>query len=167
MGLGEGVAFPAIYNLYARWIPTQERARAAALNTSGVPLGTVGALLLTPTIVLTLGWPWVFTCSASWASCGTACGTADHRYPRQPSRRATLGAGVHSRQRPAGAQKRDDSVGAAVNQGAGLGHYHQSFCSNWGFYVLLTWLPTYFTQALGVDLSQVGLYTILPWLAMF
>ena len=41
------------------------------------------------------------------------------------------------------------------------------FCSNWGFYVLLTWLPTYFTQALGVDLSQVGLYTILPWLAMF
>ena len=41
------------------------------------------------------------------------------------------------------------------------------FCSNWGFYVILTWLPTYFNQALGVDLRQVGLYTILPWLAMF
>ncbi len=39
MGLGEGVAFPAIYNLYARWVPTQERARAVALNTSGIPLG--------------------------------------------------------------------------------------------------------------------------------
>ncbi len=41
------------------------------------------------------------------------------------------------------------------------------FCSNWGFYVILTWLPTYFKQALGADLSKVGLYTILPWLVMF
>ena len=39
MGLGEGVAFPAIYNLYARWIPTQERARAAASTPAAFPWG--------------------------------------------------------------------------------------------------------------------------------
>src|SRR5215510_14534648 len=62
MGLGEGVAFPAIHNLFARWAPVQERARFVALNTSGIPLGTVGALFLTPAIVLAWGWQWVFYC---------------------------------------------------------------------------------------------------------
>src|SRR5262245_14530732 len=32
MGLGEGVAFPAIYQLFGKWIPLRERARASALN---------------------------------------------------------------------------------------------------------------------------------------
>jgi hypothetical protein len=41
------------------------------------------------------------------------------------------------------------------------------FCSNWGFYVILTWLPSYFMQVLHVELHKVGLYTLLPWLVMF
>src|SRR5687767_360199 len=60
MGLGEGVAFPAIYQLFGRWIPAHERARAAALNGSGIPLGTVLATLATPWIVVHFGWPAVF-----------------------------------------------------------------------------------------------------------
>ena len=44
MGIGEGVTFPAIYSLQARWIPPAERARAMALSNSGIPLGTVFAL---------------------------------------------------------------------------------------------------------------------------
>ena len=44
---------------------------------------------------------------------------------------------------------------------------YNHFCNNWGFYVILTWRPTYFTEDLGVELSQVGAYTVLPWLVMF
>ena len=60
MGLGEGVNFPAIYTLHARWIPIDERARAMALNNSGIPLGTVFALIVTPIVVAELGWHWAF-----------------------------------------------------------------------------------------------------------
>ena len=30
-----------------------------------------------------------------------------------------------------------------------------NFCSNFGFYILLTTMPTYFSQALGFDLGKV------------
>jgi len=37
LGLGEGVAYPAIFSLYARWVPERERSRAVALLFSGIP----------------------------------------------------------------------------------------------------------------------------------
>ena len=39
------------------------------------------------------------------------------------------------------------------------------FCNNWGFYVLLAWLPSYFTQELGVTLTNASLFTLCPPLA--
>ena len=60
MGMGEGVNFPAMYTLQARWIPLDERARAMALSNSGIPLGTVFALAVTPIVVTHLGWQWAF-----------------------------------------------------------------------------------------------------------
>ncbi len=41
------------------------------------------------------------------------------------------------------------------------------FCTNWGFYVMLAWLPSYFNQALGVNIREVGWYSVLPYIAMF
>ena len=39
------------------------------------------------------------------------------------------------------------------------------FCNNWGFYVLLAWLPSYFTTELEVNLTNASLFTLLPPLA--
>ena len=41
------------------------------------------------------------------------------------------------------------------------------FCANWGTYVLLAWLPTYFNKGLGVDFAAVGIYTMIPYLFSF
>ena len=60
MGMSEAVTFPSIYSLYGRWVPIQERSRAVGLTNSGIPLGTVFALILTPIIVQSLGWEWAF-----------------------------------------------------------------------------------------------------------
>lgn len=168
MGLGEGVAFPAIYNLYARWVPTQERARSVALNTSGIPLGTVGALLLTPTIVVNLGWPWVFyifgTLGFVWYGLWQflATDTPETHPSMHPSELQFIRDNAPS-------LPKNETIpwGQLLSKAPVWAIIINHFCSNWGFYVILTWLPTYFTQALGVDLSQVGVYTILPWLAMF
>ncbi len=168
MGLGEGVAFPAIANLYARWIPVHERARSVALNTSGIPLGTVGALLLTPAIVVAWGWPMVFYAFgilgflwyALWHFSVTD--TPETHPTIHPTEMRFI---------------RDNAPAVPKNVTIPWGHLLSKapvwaiiinhFCSNWGFYVILTWLPTYFNQVLGVDISKVGVYTILPWLVMF
>ncbi|MGR8950572.1 MAG: MFS transporter, partial [Gammaproteobacteria bacterium] len=41
------------------------------------------------------------------------------------------------------------------------------FCSNWGFYVLLAWLPSYFRTELGLSIASAGIHSALPWLTMF
>ncbi len=60
MGLGEAVTFPSVYSLVTRWFPANEKSKAVAFNASGIPIGTVFALVVTPIIVVQLGWEWAF-----------------------------------------------------------------------------------------------------------
>jgi len=40
------------------------------------------------------------------------------------------------------------------------------FCNNWGFYVLLTWLPSYLHQELNYNMGKTGFVAVLPFLTM-
>lgn len=39
--------------------------------------------------------------------------------------------------------------------------------NNWGYYVMLMWLPTYLRDRLNVDLHQMGMLSVLPYLLMY
>jgi ACS family sodium-dependent inorganic phosphate cotransporter len=41
------------------------------------------------------------------------------------------------------------------------------FASNWGLYILLAWLPSYFKTTFGVSLANAGLLSAAPWLVSF
>merc|ERR1719190_242816 len=60
MGVAEGTCLPTMQQMLANWVPQAERSRALALVTSGITLGTVGALYLAPQLVSSFGWPSVF-----------------------------------------------------------------------------------------------------------
>ena len=60
LGLGEGVAFPSIHSLYARWIPFTERTRVIAITNSGISVGTVFGFALTTIIITMYSWEAVF-----------------------------------------------------------------------------------------------------------
>lgn len=40
------------------------------------------------------------------------------------------------------------------------------FCHNWGVFILLTWMPSYYASVLGFDLASAGLAAVYPWLCM-
>ena len=40
------------------------------------------------------------------------------------------------------------------------------FCHNWGVFILLTWMPSYYSTVLGFDLASAGLAAVYPWLCM-
>ncbi|MDM8010690.1 MAG: ACS family MFS transporter [Parasphingorhabdus sp.] len=168
MGMGEAVTFPAIYALYTRWIPVRERSRSAGFSNSGIPLGTVFALLATPAIVAAWGWEWVFYLFGSigfvWCAVWYFLIAPT---PRQQARisQAELdliaagtiadGAAVAT---PWRALMTNMPVWAVI-----VAH----FCSNWWFYVLLAWLPTFITRGLGVDYASVGYFAMMPHIALF
>lgn len=60
LGLGEAGNFPAGMKAVAEWFPKRERALAAGIFNSGTSVGVVLALLITPWILVTLGWKQVF-----------------------------------------------------------------------------------------------------------
>lgn len=58
--ISQGVTFPAMMAMWARWAPPTERSRLTTLSGSGSNFGAFLALPLTGYICQTLGWPAVF-----------------------------------------------------------------------------------------------------------
>ena len=56
MGLGEGVAFPAIHSIIASAVPVERQSTAVALVTASSYAGTALAFGLAPTLIDKLGW---------------------------------------------------------------------------------------------------------------
>ena len=87
MGMGEGVTFPSIYALFARWVPASRRSRAVGLVFSAIPLGVVSAQLATPVLVTSFGWPWAFYAFAAlglvwWAAWQPLTTSSPAAHPR-------------------------------------------------------------------------------------
>lgn len=51
---------PAMNNLLSKWIPVSERSRSLALVYSGMYLGSVTGLAVSPALIQKFGWPSVF-----------------------------------------------------------------------------------------------------------
>lgn len=162
MGVGEGVAFPATYNLLGRWVPLRERSRAASFNLSAIPLGTLFAVTVTPFIAVRYGWQMVFYAFGAaglvwfvfwWIYAGD-----------RPPQSALAGGEEHSSSRPS---TRKIPWRLILSKGPVWAIIVCHFANNWGLYVLLSWMPSYFASQLGVNLRSVWIYVAPPWIAMF
>jgi ACS family sodium-dependent inorganic phosphate cotransporter len=168
LGLGESVHFPTVHSLAARWTIASERSRAISLYVSSVSFGTAVALLASPMIVLSLGWPAVFYISGvlglvwlvAWllkaADVPEKCAgvtpqeLAMIRVDRPP---APLAESI-----PWAAILREKNVWAIV-----IAHV----CNNFGGYIILLWLPSYLHKIFGIPMERLGSYSIIPWIAAF
>lgn len=166
MGLGEAVTFPSIYNMIARWIPPAEKARAVGFATTGIPVGTVFALIVTPVIVQSLGWAWAFylfgAVGVLWYAAWRRLVTA------RPEEHPRIGAGELALLQDPHAP--EDSAGTPpllhfLRNRAMWAIIAAHFCGNWTLYVVLSWLPKYVNEGLGVSFAAVGVVSMLPHVA--
>ena len=167
LGLGEGVTVPSVYSMIGRWVPPAERARAISLNASGVPLGAVFALVVTPIIVEHMGWPWAFylfgVLGLIWAVPWWL------KTKASPADDPTLSAAelAEIRATDDGVRTRPPPLPVLLSKPAVWAVIVSHFCNNWSLYVLLSWLPTFVNQGLGVAFGSVGYFTIIPNIAGF
>lgn len=59
-GIFEGVTYPCIHAVWARWAPPLERSRLATLAFSGSYVGTVVSMPVCAYLAKSLGWPSIF-----------------------------------------------------------------------------------------------------------
>ena len=169
MGLGEAVTFPSIYSIYSRWIPAEQRAKAVAFTNSGIPIGTVFALVVTPIIVLQLGWEWAFYLFGmvgilwifAWQKWVTTL----------PEQHPTISAGelehIRNNAATSGTIKETPPFGMFLRNKAVWAIIVAHFCNNWTLYVILSWLPKYVNEGLGIAFAAVGIVSMLPHITSF
>lgn len=167
MGVGEGVAMPAMNNLLSRWIPVKERSRSLALVYSGMYTGSVLGLGISPQMVNSYGWSSVFYIFGSigiawyiwWVKRAASSPSEDPLITKEEERYIAENSVVKPQLKsiPWKLLLSKKPVWALIGS---------HFCHNWGTFILLTWMPTYYNQVLGLDLKSSGLFSVLPWITM-
>lgn len=169
MGMGEAVTFPSIYSLYGRWLPLSERSRAVGLTNSGIPFGTVFALIMTPYIVEAFGWEWAFylfgAVGVLWYLAWQRLATS--RPEGHPAISAAELAHIQGGRGDGDADAPAPPWYGFLKHRAVWAIIVAHFCNNWSLYVLLSWLPTFVNQGLGVDYQSVGWFAMIPHVASF
>ncbi|KAB5520386.1 hypothetical protein DKX38_024705 [Salix brachista] len=147
MGIGEGVAMPAMNNILSKWVPVSERSRSLALVYSGMYLGSVTGLAFSPFLIHQFGWPSVFY---SFGSLGTVWFAAwlskAHSSPLddpqlRPAEKKLIFANSFSKE-----PVKTIPWGLILSKAPVWALIVSHFCHNWGTFILLTWMPTYYNQ---------------------
>lgn len=64
LGLGYGMLTPSASNLLIRFTPVARRNLIFSLKQTGVPLGGIGAALITPAVAVAFGWQWAIAANS-------------------------------------------------------------------------------------------------------
>ncbi|KAL3244143.1 hypothetical protein MRX96_019430 [Rhipicephalus microplus] len=160
-GVAEGVTFPSMFAIMARWSPVQERSFLLAISTLGSILGTTVTLPVSALLCqygFAGGWPSVFYITGLlgcvwfvfWVL--LASGTPEkHHFISEEEKKYI----IESRDATFAVRK---SVpwGSIVTSRAVWMIVLIKFCGAWSFYTLLTELPSYLADILHFNIRSNG-----------
>ncbi|GFO01841.1 vesicular glutamate transporter 2 [Plakobranchus ocellatus] len=169
-GIGEGVTFPAMHAMWGEWAPVWERSKLAAFTYAGAQLGTVFSLPISGVLCdsnIAGGWPSVF-----YVFGGLGClwfiawmlltsNTPAEHSRISSSEREYIESSIGKKENLATPWKQ------ILTSPAVLACCVAHFSYNWGFYTLLTCLPTYMKSILKFNMKENGLLSALPYLVLW
>jgi ACS family D-galactonate transporter-like MFS transporter len=168
LGVGEAPTFPANAKAIGHWFPSQERSFATALFDSPAKFASAIGVPLLGIILIKVGWRWSFAATGLISFAYFLLFWRVYRDPKddpQLSDEERRHIAEHVEPDPPGtAQPTPASLGYLLGQRKVLGLAIGFGSYNYVFYLLLTWLPSYLSAALHIDLLHSFLYTGVPWL---
>jgi MFS family permease len=175
LGLSEGPNFPALTGAVSHWLSPHERATALGHALLAVPLAlTIGGPIVTGLLAL-LDWRLtfavLFALSIAWVplwfllfrddpaqSRFVNAAELDHIRSDHPATGAAPQAVLKT-------WPDRDMLKALLTNRTLLANYWAFFVFGYFLFFFMTWLPSWLEQAFGLKLREVGLFSLLPWLA--
>jgi MFS family permease len=165
LGVGEAPTFPANAKATGAWFPQHERSFATSFFDAAAKFASAVGVPLLGALLLQVGWRISFAATGVISLLYFALFFTVYREPEEDPKltpeefnliRAEEGQVAHPEIRFTlfSLLRRKKVIGLAL----GFGSY------NYVFYLLLTWLPSYLSEALHIDLLHSFLYTGVPWL---
>ena len=169
LGVGEAPTFPANAKAVGRWFPRAERSSATAIFDSAAKFASAIGVPILGIILLALGWRWSFALTGIISLLYLGYFWRVYRDPEDDvhltaEERAYITADEVALEESAARSAPPLSLLTLTRQRKVLGVAIGNGSYNYVFYLLLTWLPSYLSTALHVDLLHSFLYTGFPWL---
>ncbi|XP_023940699.1 putative inorganic phosphate cotransporter [Bicyclus anynana] len=169
-GLTQAFVYPSMHHLVSQWIPLEEKGRLSTIIYAGGQLGIALQLIASGFLATAWGWQAIFYTNGvlglAWtlAYCflGSQSPEASKRIAKEELSyiQTSLGRVGEQKKYPTPYKKIALCLPfwAAV-----IAHCGQ----NWGFFTLMTEMPTYMKEVLHFNLAKNGILSSLPYLAMF
>ncbi|KAF3449678.1 hypothetical protein FNV43_RR10409 [Rhamnella rubrinervis] len=166
-GLAEGVALPSMTTLLSRWFPTQERASAVGASMAGFHLGNVTGLLLTPIMLSSIGISGPFILFSSlgllWLITWASKVTNDPRESNFVSESELRLIRAGKTDSPVNTSARLPPLRLLLSKLPTWAIIFANITNNWGYFVLLSWMPVYFKTVFNVNLQRAAWFSAVPW----
>ncbi|MGA8030284.1 MAG: MFS transporter [Bryobacteraceae bacterium] len=167
LGVGEAPTFPAYAKATGYWFPRHERSLATAIFDGAAKFGPAIGVLMMGLLTVRFGWRLSFAATGVVSFLYFIGFYFVYRNPREdgklsPAERQYLSRGgaqpESETRKPQGAH-----LSYLLRQRKVLGLVTGFFGYNYNFYLLLYWLPSYFSS-LHLDPMHSAIYTSVPWL---
>ncbi|XP_052859819.1 sialin-like, partial [Anopheles cruzii] len=170
-GFFEGVTFPCIHAIWSKWAPPSERSRMASITFSGVFTGTVASMLLSGVLADTVGWESVFyilggfgcVWFVAWMLIVKKSPETD---PYITPKEKEFILATMQRSGSSTSERIVHPWRGILTSVAVWSLVVASFAENWGFYTLLTQLPTFLKDTMHFELQAAGFLSALPYLVL-
>lgn len=175
LGIAEGPNFPALNRVVADWLSPRERATALSNALVAVPLAlAIGAPVVT-FMIYHLGWRGMFLILTALGLLWLPLWWKLFRDFPEHSKHVNAPELQHIRAGRAHQVGEAKDIQARRRELNGLWRFLLTnptlLANNWAFFVFgyylfffMTWLPTYLGRTYHMNLKQIGLFSILPWL---
>jgi MFS family permease len=169
LGVGEAPTFPANAKAIGSWFPPQERSFATSLFDAAGKFASVVGIPLMGFVLVEAGWRWSFALTGFMSAVYFVCFWRIYRDPGdEPRLSAVERRYIEEANRESESRVRAEEPASSLlhlladrkvlGLAIGFGSY------NYVFYLLLTWLPSYLSFDLHIDLLHSFVYTSVPWL---
>jgi len=169
LGVSEAPTFPANAKALGYWFTREERSMATAITDAAAKFSSAIGVPLIGLLLLYFGWRWSFAATGLISLLYFVLFYAIYRNPSEDSR---LSAQERQLIHQGGAQIEGQT--SAGHPGASLSYLLRQrklygLALGWGaynytFFLLLTWLPSYLSVSLHMDLFHSVFFTSVPWL---
>ncbi|KAG8251340.1 hypothetical protein J6590_081977 [Homalodisca vitripennis] len=168
-GMFEGVTYPAMLGIWSRWAPPCERSRLVTITLSGSYFGTVAAMAVSGAIAQHLNWASIFYVLGMIALfwCFLWCFLIRESPLHDPWVSEAEKNYIQESIGPSLRAKRVRVPWKSVLTSAPVWAIVAAhFSENWGFYTLLTELPTFMSDTFHMKIMNGNMLASLPYLVM-
>lgn len=151
---------PSMNSLVATQIAPALKARALGTVFTGFHCGNLVGLALSPGIIAAHGWPAVFLSFGFLGAPLLALWQLTMPRTAPPAIRPSPAA------KPVDGGRRRASVGAFLRHPAVLAIAAANFVNHWGYFIYLSWIPSFFSSMYGLNLQKSSFMAFVPWIAM-